>query len=313
MNDSEQAPLQRVAVKDGVAHPVEIRWGTRPGPRGHAIYELQVDGPFGSPRGEGNDLFAALQQARRTVERAGWILAVEGARLHTHPSGMQRDMGGGLVAYRLEKGPGPYPERGILEPADPAECGTVVDQERWYEQWSAPTPRPARTVVGRGWSIVHPDLSNGRRVYRPLVSGKPMDLSGTPVVYGDRVEALAAGDDKPVSVPLDRLGAEYPGGAVIDPGHPWTWRGIPAAPRKLPRSGRATEEQAGPLVAVLPAARVFGMTESAARLVVLPAGTDLRHAADALAVAVGEAIIPPYVLVVAGAEPSSIRRSLRGR
>jgi|GEM_PF-3185327 len=28
-------------------------------------------------------------------------------------------MGGGLVAYRLEKGPGPYPERGILEPAEP--------------------------------------------------------------------------------------------------------------------------------------------------------------------------------------------------
>lgn len=314
MNANEYQSLERIAVHDGVRHPVVIRWSTRPGPRGHRLYGLQVDGPFGSAHGESSDLFGALQQARRSFESDGWLLAVEGARVHTHPSGMQRDMGGGLVAYQLDRREqGSYPQVGILEAADPAECGTVVDQERWYQQWLPPTPRPASVVTGRGWALLRPDLSNGRRVYRPVVGGAPVVLDGAPAVYSDRVEALAAGDQEPVSVPIDRIGSEFPRGVVIDPGKMWTWQGVPVAPRKPPRLDLLDEEPGDPIGAVAPTARVFGIGRSAARLVELPPDERLSEAVGSVSRAVGDAIIRPYVFVVADAEPAGVRRALKRR
>src|SRR5215469_6592337 len=53
---------------------------------------LQADGP---------DLFAALQQLRRTLEPLGWVPLCNGARVDCYPSGMARDMGGGMDVYVL--------------------------------------------------------------------------------------------------------------------------------------------------------------------------------------------------------------------
>lgn len=311
--ESGGEPIERVAVHDGVEHPAMIRWGTRQGPHGHLLYEIEVDGPFPVARGEGPDLFAALQRARRILEGSGWLLAVEGSRRQTHPSGMQRDQGGGLVAYQLDTGRSrAYPQRSILERADPADCVTVVEQERWYEQWLARRPLSAEVVSGRGWSIVNPDLTNGRRGYRPVAAGEPQESAGIPIVYGDRIDALAAGDDEPLAVPLERLGRTFPHGVVLDPGQTWTWQGIPVVLRKPPRLELGAEEHGGPMQGALPGVRVFGIRNSAARLVLLPSGASLRSAAETLAGAVGAAVVPPLVLVVAGAEPRAARRALKG-
>jgi len=45
---------------------------------------LQADGP---------DLFAALQQLRKSVEPLGWFPLCNGAMVDCYPSGMARDMG----------------------------------------------------------------------------------------------------------------------------------------------------------------------------------------------------------------------------
>ena len=314
MIENAGEPLERVAVKDGVPRPVVVRWGQHPGPRGFPRYELEVDGPIGTVKGEADDLWAALQVARRKLERGGWMLAVEGSRLRTHPSGMQRDMAGGRVAYRLGgEGDGPLYEVGILEPADVADCVTVVEQERWYQNWVAPTaPRPS-VLSGRGWIIVNADLGNGRVLNRPVVDGG-VPVGGSVVsLYTDRIFALAAGDADPFPVKIARVSAEFPGGFKIDPGQPWATRRIPVVLAKLPRLPLGAERPDARITGALPGARVFDIPKPESVLVVLPAGADLTAAADALAAAVGGALIPPLILVVAGAEPAAVRRALKGR
>jgi hypothetical protein len=318
VSDDGSGPLSRSAVKDGEAHPVTIRWSSHPGLRGFLRYDVEINGPFGTARAEADDLFAALQRARRGFEKDGWLLAVEGSRRQTHPSGMQRDQGGGLVAYRLEDdATEPYPVVGILDPVDPVDaidCVTVVEQERWYDAWlSRGSTRPSPVVAwGRGWAILSPALGNGRRLYRPVVGGAPQITDGVPAAYGDRIDALAAGDDAPESVPIEGLARRFPQGVDVDPGEPWGWRGIPQELRRLPRLALGSEQAGSRAAAVVPAARVFGILSSPARLVLLPNGTDLAAATDMLAADIGGTVIPPLVLVVAGAEPGAVRRALKG-
>ena len=51
-----------------------------------------------------SDFFAALCQIRKELEKLNLIPLCYGASLNVYPSGMSRDMGGGLVAYRLRMG-----------------------------------------------------------------------------------------------------------------------------------------------------------------------------------------------------------------
>jgi len=90
---------------------------------------LQADGP---------DLFAALQQLRRTLQPTGWVPLCNGARVDCYPSGMARDMGGGESVYvlsakrQLRRRP---PLVGTFEPASKEAVGTVADQDAYYERW----------------------------------------------------------------------------------------------------------------------------------------------------------------------------------
>ncbi|WP_440635990.1 hypothetical protein ACSHT2_19960 [Bradyrhizobium sp. PUT101] len=91
---------------------------------------------------EASDFFEALCLVRRQLEPEGLIPFCYGASLNVYPSGMARDMGAGLKAYRLKKGV-------HTRMADLVEIFTTgpdvipasVDaQEEFFREWLA-TPR----------------------------------------------------------------------------------------------------------------------------------------------------------------------------
>ena len=86
---------------------------------------------------EADDAFAALCEIRRDLEREGWMLAIEGSRVRSYPSGMQRDQGGGLWVYRLEPGAsaGRDSQRSIFDSVDVSECGTVAEQLAYFTRF----------------------------------------------------------------------------------------------------------------------------------------------------------------------------------
>ncbi|MCK6080964.1 hypothetical protein KZX37_10975 [Microbacterium sp. EYE_5] len=74
-----------------------------------------------------DDAFEALSLVREHLEPAGWRIGVVGAQADVWPSGMARDQGGGLRAYRLtETQVGDLVD--VFEPADPASATTVAAQ-----------------------------------------------------------------------------------------------------------------------------------------------------------------------------------------
>jgi hypothetical protein len=90
-----------------------------------------------------HDAFEALCTVRLELEREGWLLGVEGARIDVWPSGVARDQGGGLRAYRLRRGrsPGPADLVDVFAPAD--ERLTTVAQQRAAAGAALRTPRAA--------------------------------------------------------------------------------------------------------------------------------------------------------------------------
>jgi hypothetical protein len=99
----------------------------------HAVTVLIGDASWSATE---DDAFEALCQIRLELDREGWLLAVEGSRVRSYPSGMARDQGGGLVVYRMEDDAPVTRDsvRGIFEPVDVAECGTVVEQLAYFTQ-----------------------------------------------------------------------------------------------------------------------------------------------------------------------------------
>lgn len=97
-----------------------------------------VDG-FGTFTGTSSDYFDALRKARLAMEDVGLRPCCAGARRDTWASGMQRDMGQGLVCYVLS-----FPRTKILPPVlgifDAAArdvIGTVAEQEAFRKAWMA--------------------------------------------------------------------------------------------------------------------------------------------------------------------------------
>lgn len=86
---------------------------------------------------QGRDLFDALMNLRRDLERAGVRVLCAGARCNVFPSGMSRSMSAGRKAYRLIMG---HPAAGrdlvdIFEPADEQDLCTVEEQEAFFAAW----------------------------------------------------------------------------------------------------------------------------------------------------------------------------------
>ena len=87
----------------------------------------------------GPDMFETLVRLRRQLEPDGLTVAVQGARRDTYPSGMARDMGGGMTVYILRPG-----RRGsrddlvnTLDDAPPDQLATVDEQRAFADAWHA--------------------------------------------------------------------------------------------------------------------------------------------------------------------------------
>lgn len=130
------------ATRDGVPHEVEVAWA----PDGQD-YVVTLTGAGPQPvRAKAGDAFAALCRVREQLEPLGWRIGAAGAQPDVWPSGMARDMGGGLRAYRLTaQGAGDLVD--TFAPVDPATVTTVAAQragvERWFDDHSTPLRPPA--------------------------------------------------------------------------------------------------------------------------------------------------------------------------
>lgn len=100
-------------------------------------YHIDLEAAHGHWKGEGADLFEALVKVRLQLESVGWLIAVQGARLDTYPSGMARDMGGGEWVYVLDRGrDATLADRvDTLASAEVEKLATVADQERYFRDW----------------------------------------------------------------------------------------------------------------------------------------------------------------------------------
>jgi len=87
----------------------------------------------------GPDVFEALVRLRRQLEPDGLMIAVQGARRDTYPSGMARDMGAGMQVYVLHAGMRGRREDLVetLADAPPDDLGTVDEQRAFHDTWIA--------------------------------------------------------------------------------------------------------------------------------------------------------------------------------
>ena len=125
-------------------------WNEGSGETASAVFRLEGDG--GSARlsmeaaelglavqADGPDFFDALQQLRKQVlEPLGWVPLCNGARVDCYPSGMSRDMGGGMDVYILSARRGLRlrpPMVGTFEPASKESVGTAEDQDAYFERF----------------------------------------------------------------------------------------------------------------------------------------------------------------------------------
>jgi hypothetical protein len=111
-------------------------WQARNGPED--LYRAQLEWS-GEPIDVGaDDMFEALVRIREQLEPQGWFVAVQGSRLDAFPSGMQREMGGGLNVYVMRMGE--HPRLGdVVETfaeADPSTLATVAAQRKRVEEWA---------------------------------------------------------------------------------------------------------------------------------------------------------------------------------
>ena len=87
----------------------------------------------------GTDLFDCLTTLRaQHLEKRGWLLLCNGARIDVYPSRMSRQMSGGKKAYVMRLGE-PARRSDIVDIFDPVEdlsrISTVVEQKKFYKKW----------------------------------------------------------------------------------------------------------------------------------------------------------------------------------
>ena len=87
-----------------------------------------------------SDYFEALCKVRLQLEVNGLLVATYGGSRNVFPSGMARDMGAGLKAYRLFLGQQGRPELvGIFETGPGVEPATVAEQRAFFQAWLSST------------------------------------------------------------------------------------------------------------------------------------------------------------------------------
>jgi len=128
---TDQATLT-IAHANGTTTPMTIEYSLE-GPCFMAV--LSDSGR----RYEGDDMFECLKKLRKELENVGARVVCNGARVDCYPSGMQRDMGGGLGVTIMRKGRDAVAEDQVLLFGDcPVDLvGTVEEQEACFHDWIA--------------------------------------------------------------------------------------------------------------------------------------------------------------------------------
>ena len=109
--------------RDGIVRDALVTWRFE---RTSWVVTIASAG-FGTAEARADDAFEALCLIREELEPFGWSIGVAGAQADVWPSGMARDQGGGLRAYRLTR----EQVRDLVdtfEPVDPQTVTTVALQ-----------------------------------------------------------------------------------------------------------------------------------------------------------------------------------------
>jgi hypothetical protein len=87
--------------------------------------------------GDSRDYFESMCLIRNELEEIGWRPVCYGASLNVYPSGMCRDMGRGLKAYRVH--PGCHARMtdlvSIFDTGPDVNPASVVDQRKFWNDW----------------------------------------------------------------------------------------------------------------------------------------------------------------------------------
>ena len=83
------------------------------------------------------DLFECMVVLRQHLSKQRWLLLCNGARTDVYPSGMSREMSGGMMAYRHQLGIKPTRDDlvSILDYAPPESIGTPEEQRQYRTSW----------------------------------------------------------------------------------------------------------------------------------------------------------------------------------
>jgi hypothetical protein len=101
------------------------------------LCRLTFQYPGGKVAAEASDYFEAMCQIRLELEKAGWRPVCFGSSRNVYPSGMCRDMGGGLKAYKLQLG---HPAKladlvTIFDSGPDVEPTSVEEQRQFFDRW----------------------------------------------------------------------------------------------------------------------------------------------------------------------------------
>lgn len=98
---------------------------------------LTLRSSVGEFTGEASDFFEAMCKVRDCLESIRWRPVCYGSSRNVFPSGMCRDMGRGLKAYRLELGRHTTTKKlvSIFDSGPDVEPSSVAEQRRFWEEW----------------------------------------------------------------------------------------------------------------------------------------------------------------------------------
>ncbi|MFS0732161.1 hypothetical protein ABC304_09150 [Microbacterium sp. 1P10UB] len=118
------SPQAIQVARDGEVSDATVAWSYSRG-----LWAVTVTSPaFGTMEASADDAFEALWRIREELEPLGWRIGVAGAQADVWPSGMARDQGGGLSAYRVGGGDG----ESVVDtfaPVDPRTVTTTTTQK----------------------------------------------------------------------------------------------------------------------------------------------------------------------------------------
>lgn len=97
MSSMRTSPQAVRVAREGVVHDASLAWRHEQ----DAWVVRIVSVVFDSIETRADDAFEALCFIRDVLEPGGWRIGVAGAQVDVWPSGMSRDQGGDLVAYRM--------------------------------------------------------------------------------------------------------------------------------------------------------------------------------------------------------------------